>query len=194
MIRKDLRKALINERMNLSPAEVKEKSKLIVQRVMGMIEWLQSNMLLVYADFRNEAATGELIIKSIEVGKQVAVPKTAPAKCLLIPSLIRDYPGDLEPGQWGIPEPKPHLIRPVKPELIDLVIVPGVAFDEAGNRIGYGGGYYDRFLAGLKKSTPSIALAYEMQICQEIIPEEFDVPVHYIVTENRIIHSNDKSA
>ena len=84
-------------------------------------------------------------------------------------------------------EPKKKFFRPVSPEDIDLVIVPGIAFDRSGERIGYGMGFYDRFLKKIRKDTSSIGLAYEFQIVDDIPSEETDVKVNKIITEKRVI-------
>ena len=191
MDRKGLRREVLQARMSLSPAEVREKSRLITQKVLNMPEWLQAKTILFYADFRHEAATGELVLTALEQDKQVAFPCTIPAERRLIPFLIRNYPEDLQPGAWGILEPKSDLLTPIPPEDLDLVIVPGVVFDEAGNRLGYGGGYYDRFLPLLGKQAVTVALAFELQLRKELEPETHDVAVRFIVTEKRIIPDYD---
>jgi len=187
--REDLRKVTLKERAALSAGEVREKSLLIVSRVFEIEEMLQGNTVMAYADFRNEVETGYIISNSMEMGKRVAVPVTDPSRRMIIPSLILDFPGDLQPGRWGIPEPKPGLLRPVPLEEIDVVLVPGVVFDLAGNRLGYGGGYYDRFLPRLNSRAVFVALAFELQVKNEIEPGKHDIPVHYIVTEERLIVS-----
>ena len=170
-------------------AEALEKSLLIGQRLFKLKEFLQGSTVMAYADFRNEVATGPIITKAMEMGKRVALPLTVPNRREIIPSLILNYPGDLRPGNWGIPEPGPGLLRPLSPEEIDVVLVPGVAFDPAGNRLGYGGGYYDRFLPRLGRRAVFVALAFELQILEHIKPGRYDRAVHYIITEERLIVS-----
>ena len=111
------------------------------------------------------------------------VPIADLKKRVLYHSEIKDF-SDLEIGTFGVLEPKEECIRPVMPEKLDIVIVPGLAFDLQGNRIGYGGGFYDGFLKGL--SAPKIALAYEWQIVNCVPSDEHDVKVDKIVTEDRI--------
>jgi len=182
-----LRKAVLQERMALSSAEVTENSKLIINKVMAMKEYYRAKTVMMYLDFRNEVRTGTLVSRSMDDGKRVVVPATEKKDSVLIPSLIVDYPGDLQPGNWGILEPKPHCLRPVEPGDIDLVFVPGVAFDLRGNRLGYGGGYYDRFLAKLSSRSVFIALAFEMQVRRYVYPAVHDIAMHYLVTEKRLI-------
>ncbi|MDN5292831.1 MAG: 5-formyltetrahydrofolate cyclo-ligase [Eubacteriales bacterium] len=188
--KKALRKQVLQERMALSREEVLQKSRVIAERVMGLPEYQQAKTVMMYLDFRNEVATDYLLRQTMARGKRVVVPVTDVAGKRLIPTLIVNYPDDIGTGAWGIPEPKPEAIRPVPPQEIDLVLVPGVAFDEKGNRLGYGGGFYDRFLLQTGPGTVFVALAFELQVRDQVYPEAHDQPVHYIVTEERVIKAN----
>jgi len=185
----ELRKAVLRARRALSPAEVAEKSALVIEKVLLMKEYLQADTIMVYLDFRNEVQTGPLVRHSLSAGKRVTVPLTDTANHKLIPSLLQNFPGDLQPGTWGILEPKPDCLRYVDPTEIDLVFVPGVAFDLSGNRLGYGGGFYDRFLLQTGPHTFFIALAFELQVKPCVYPDVHDIPVHWVVTENRLIRT-----
>ena len=185
----ELRREVLKARSRLSPLEVAQKSELITWRVLSLGEFRRARTIMAYMDFRNEVKTGELIRASMAMGKRVAVPLTDLQHKRLIPSLLQDFPGDLAPGAWGILEPRPGSLRPLEPEELDLVIVPGVAFDEKGNRLGYGGGFYDRFLPQTRPGAVWLALAFELQICPEISPGPHDCPVHLIVTEERVIYT-----
>jgi 5-formyltetrahydrofolate cyclo-ligase len=121
------------------------------------------------------------------LGKRVCIPKALPKSRELIPSLLLDWGEDLDPGAYEIPEPRSGALRPIEASEIDLLIVPGVAFDLKGNRLGYGGGYYDRFFPLLRPQTPLVALAFELQIVSWVPVEEWDQQVHCIVTEERVI-------
>ena len=184
-IKKALREDVINKRMALSPVEVKQKSASIKDKVCAMDEFKDAQKVMLYVDFRNEVQTGEMIIQALKEGKRVFVPITDIKNRKLYPTEISKYPEDLVEGTWGILEPKKGSI--IEPDKIDLVIVPGVAFDNLGNRLGYGGGFYDRFLTKVKIGTPFVAIAYELQIVNNVYPEEHDQPVHYIVSEDRVI-------
>ncbi|MEW5952570.1 MAG: 5-formyltetrahydrofolate cyclo-ligase [Bacillota bacterium] len=189
MSKSELRKDVINARNRLSAAEVAEKSARILERINSLREYRQAVALMAYVDFRNEVPTGDLIRGSLALGKLVAVPVTDIANRRLTPSRLEDYPGDLLPGAWGILEPRPECLRPLEPGLLDLVIVPGVAFDPFGNRLGYGGGFYDRFLPRTRPGTIYLAPAFEMQIKADVYPGAHDCPVHILVTEERVIHT-----
>jgi len=187
VLKSELRKDVLKDRGALSPAEAAEKSARIIERLLGMDEYRRASTIMVYIDFRNEAQTGELVQRAMAAGKRVAVPVTDIANRRLTPSLLADFPGDLQPGAWGILEPKPECLRPIAPEELDLVVVPGVAFDEKGNRLGYGGGFYDRFLPRARYDTVYVALAFELQVRPDVHPGPYDVPVHYLLTEDRLI-------
>lgn len=182
-----LRKEMLKARGALTPAQVMEKSALVTQRLLAMEEYRRASTIMAYMDFRNEAQTGELVVAAMGAGKKVAIPCTDIAGRRLVPSLITNYPGDLQPGAWGIPEPKPRSLKPLDPAEIDLVIVPGVAYDLRGNRLGYGGGFYDRFLQRTKPGAIYVAPAFELQLRLDVYPCLHDVPVHFIVTEDRLI-------
>jgi 5-formyltetrahydrofolate cyclo-ligase len=191
-MKKQLRNEVIKERNALTPLQAAEKSTAIINRLLALDEYLNAGIIMVYLDFRNEVGTGDLVTRAMADEKSVAVPVTDTAKRLLTPSLILNFPDDLHPGPWGIPEPKPGAVRPLDPENLDLVIVPGVAFDTAGYRIGYGGGFYDRFLSRTVKGTIFIGLAFELQIRPHVFPGPYDIPVHIVLTEDRSIKLNDE--
>ncbi len=186
-MKKQLRKEIIAARMSQPQEVVAKKSARITEKVKSLPEFEKAGLIMFYLDFRNEVATGELIKYCLENGKRVVIPITDTKNTRLIPSELKDFPGDLTPGTWGIMEPKPECVRPVEPTAIDFVIVPGVSFDAGGNRLGYGGGFYDRFLRQTRPDTVFAALAFELQIRDDVCPEEHDYPVHYVVTEDRAI-------
>jgi len=189
MSKGELRKDVLRARVALAHAEVAAKSGLIMERLFELKEYGRSSTMMVYVDFRNEAQTGEIVRRAMAAGKRVAVPVTDIAGKKLTPSLLLDYPGDLTPGAWGILEPKQECLRPLAPGELDLVVVPGVAFDAAGNRLGYGGGFYDRFLPRTRPDTVFIALAFELQVRPVVFPGCHDVPMHVLVTEDRLIRT-----
>ena len=187
MNKNEIRKQTLTLRMALCPEEVSLKSSLITEKILSLEEYRRANVIMTYLDFRNEVKTGELIQKTMKMGKKIAVPSTDLKNIRLTPSLLLAYPDDLFPGTWGIPEPAPGRFRPVESGEIDIVIVPGVAFDEKGNRIGYGMGFFDRFLN--ETDAFSIAPVFEMQIRPAFSPGTHDHPVDCLVTEERVIYT-----
>jgi len=187
MDKNTLRKEILEKRKLLSPIELIHKSSQITELFFHSEFYHKSKYLMTYIDFRNEAKTEDLIRKSIKDGKNVIIPISVPETRGLILSKLNDYDNELDKGTYGILEPKEEFIRPISPELVDLILIPGVAFDKRGFRIGYGGGYYDRFLKKIDPSIPRIALAFNLQIIEKVAEGRFDMPVDYIITENEVI-------
>jgi len=171
----------------LSGEEIREYSRQIARRLYGLPEYRESRVIMFFLSFRSEVDTRSMVEESLARGKEVLVPKALPDSRELIASRLLDCREDLAPGAYGIPEPKESALRAVDPLQIDLLIVPGVAFSEDGRRLGYGGGYYDRFFGRLRPEVPLLALAFELQIVPEVPVQPWDRPVDLIVTEKRVI-------
>jgi 5-formyltetrahydrofolate cyclo-ligase len=123
---------------------------------------------------------------ALESGKRVAAPRVNAAQRMLDVYAISDPERDLGPGFGGIAEPLPHC-QSLPLDAIDWVLVPGVAFDKRGHRLGYGGGYYDRLLPLLRDDAHRVAGAFDMQIVDRVPIAPHDRPLDAIVTEARII-------
>jgi 5-formyltetrahydrofolate cyclo-ligase len=171
----------------LTPGEVAKKSKMAIVRLLEMEEYRKASAIMTYLHFRNEVETDGLIRQAMADGKKVVVPVTDISNHRIMPSLLVKYPEDLEPGPLQILEPKASSLCLYNPALIDLVIVPGVAFDLEGNRLGYGGGFYDRFLLLIKPEAVTIGLSFELQVVTRLEPSVHDIPVNYVLTEDRVI-------
>ena len=143
--------------------------------------------MMFYVSMKKEVRTQEMIRRSLEMGKQVVVPSLKPDRKRITPSLLVDYESDLEEGVFGIQEPRAECVRSFPVEDIEIVLVPGVAFDVCGGRLGFGGGYYDEFLAGLSSGTECWGLAFEFQVVEKLPLTDRDVPVEKIITEERVI-------
>jgi len=185
-MKEELRKEGMKIRKDLPETELLEKSKQIKKRLYKMKEFQQATTILFYVSYDNEVYTQDMIKENLSNGKNVVVPITDAEKHCLILSKLNNWE-DLECSTYSILEPKKNCIREVSLDKIDLILVPGVVFDESGNRIGHGMGYYDKLLKNSKKAL-HIGLAFEMQIVDNIPAEEHDVKVDKIVTENRIIN------
>jgi len=190
MTKRELRRKVIHARDQFTPEIINDKSRHIASRLFGLKEYLQSQVIMFYLSFGSEVETKFMIEDAFARGKQVLVPKTVPDKRELIPSVLLSIEDDLVKGSYGIPEPKASAIRPQKAASIDLLIIPGVAFSNKGERLGYGGGYYDRFTMLLKKDVNIIAPAFEMQLYRKIPVDSWDCPVDIIVTEKRVLFLN----
>lgn len=187
MDKKALRRAIYAVRDALSPEEIRLKSEAIARRLYDLEQYRESGTIMFFLSFRSEVDTRPAVEESLARGKKVLVPKAMLAARELVPSYLLDWGTDLAPGAYGIPEPRPEALRPAGPAAVDLLIVPGVAFDLKGNRLGYGGGYYDRFFARLRPGVPLAALCFELQLVQSIPVEPWDRRVDFIITEDRAI-------
>ncbi|HPU01831.1 MAG: 5-formyltetrahydrofolate cyclo-ligase [Firmicutes bacterium] len=189
MHKRALRKEILARRDRLSASEIAAWSKAIARRLLELPPYREAGTIMFFLSFGSEVDTGEMIEESLARGKRVLVPKTVPEERRLIPSELLDCAKDLAPGAYGIREPRPEALRPVAPCQIDLLIVPGVAFDLKGNRLGYGGGYYDRFFNRLRPGVPLVALAFELQLVEHVPVEPWDRRVDWLLTEKRAVHT-----
>ena len=189
MNKEEIRRKILKKRLSLSPEDIRDKSRQVFLNLTETVEYRNSQNIMFYVATRSEVQTEEMIKMSIKMGKNIFVPIILPECINLAPSKIFDFDIELEKGKKGILEPKKEYYRLFPTENIDLIIVPGVAFDLSGNRIGRGFGYYDNFLRKVRSSAKIIALAFEMQIVKKIITDKNDIPVHKIITEKRIIIS-----
>lgn len=182
-----LRQEVLSKREALTRSEVEEKSLAAARQVLNLPQYLKAWTLLVYLPFRNEMDTMMIIETAWQQQKKVLVPVCRPHDKSLVLSQLASL-DELAPGTWGIPEPKAGCLRPLPGSCVDLALLPGVAFDSRGQRLGYGGGYFDRFLPSLRPDCPRLALAYDFQILDSLPAERHDEPVDIIVTESRVIY------
>lgn len=185
--KKALRKDVLSRCAELTSEDVTASSQGIAAQLFALPEYMAAKTIMYFVNFNKEVATLDMIPQTLSHDKRVVVPKTIHKERRMILSEIFDVDEDLAPGLWNIPEPKPDKMRPVAPKDIDFVVVPGVAFDEAGNRMGYGGGYYDRFFPELRDGVPLVAVTFELQMLPLIPVAPWDRQVDIIVTEKRII-------
>ena len=162
------------------------KSRKIMRRLLSLDEFSEAIAVMLYVSVKGEVETREIIRDCLSLGKKVAVPVTDKGSRSLNVAEIKDL-SELGTGSFGVPEPDQDFLRLLNPKEIDIVIVPGIAFDPMGNRIGYGFGYYDNFLKNVRPSCRKIALAYELQIVEKVPASGKDVRVQKIVTEKRTI-------
>ncbi len=178
--KKDIRKCVLEKRNCISKQEWEEKSRLICEKVVTHPFFLASNVVYCYVDYRNEVRTREIIETAWKQSKKVAVPKVEGEYMNFY--YIQSFT-DLEEGYRGILEPwKEHL---ADVEENALVIMPGAAFDTNGNRVGYGKGYYDKYLHA-HPNYKTLALAFELQMVEKIPAEKYDICPDMIITEENI--------
>ncbi len=185
--KKLLRKEVLSRRDNLTWEQVRDYSRVIGGHLVSLPEFIRASTVMYFLNFGKEVQTLEMLPAALALGKRVVAPKTVHKERRMILSEIIDAENDLAPGLWNIPEPKPDRIRPVDATQIDFVLVPGVAFDKSGNRMGYGGGYYDRFFNKLRPGVPLVAVTFELQVLPAVPVAAWDRRVDLILTEKRII-------
>lgn len=179
-----IRKTILEIREQLSEEEALQRSKLVLTQLENLPEYRNAGLVHTYAASKpNEVDTIMLIARSFARGKRIALPVIIDKKERTLDSSELMNLGDLTEGPFGIKEPK--VFSAIAMEEVEIFIVPAVAVDRAGNRIGWGFGYYDGLLRNQNK--PKVALAYKFQIVDSIEPTESDVRVDYIVTEDEII-------
>ncbi len=157
-------------------------SRQIVNRAIAWIEGNGANAVLLYLSMRSEVETSGLLAYLLARNKIALAPVMDTKQHRLIPHRITDAKKDLVLHRYGMYQPSRKTGPPFPLEQIDLIFVPGVAFDPKGYRIGYGAGFYDRFLPQCPQSV-WLGLAYEAQIVADTFPQTWDVPVHQILTE-----------
>jgi len=178
-----VRKTVRGER-DAVPVDVREeRAERVVERFLDLPEVQGAGTIMLFSSFGSEVPTGSLIERLHARGVAVALPRIEGTA--LVP--VRYAPGDpTTTTAFGAEEPVGG--TPLDPSSIDVVGVPGVAFDRGGRRIGYGGGYYDRFLRGLPAFT--VGLVFGLQVMEEDLPAgRFDLPVDAIVTERETIRA-----
>ncbi len=185
----EIRKRLLGLRNSLSTEQITAGSGEIVTRLMWIEEIRKAATLMVYLSFGSEVDLDGLIRWCWGEGKRIVVPFCRPESRELTACRIDGF-NELETGHYGIRAPKEGLIRPVDGGEIEVILVPAVAFDRRGYRIGYGGGYYDRFLPQAPQAV-KIGVAFASQIIEEIPVDGHDLPVDMIVTEREVIVPSD---
>jgi 5-formyltetrahydrofolate cyclo-ligase len=181
-----LRTERIAARDALAPSEHAAASRAIAGRLAGLGTFAAARVLLLTLPYRSEWDTRVLFDAAMAAGKTVAVPRVDPATRMLDLHVVGDLAADVAPGYRGIPEPAARLPR-IGHDAIDWVLVPGVAFDPAGRRLGYGGGYYDRLLPLLRPDAPRVAGAFDLQLVERAPATAHDLMVDMIVSETRIL-------
>jgi len=191
MDKQEIRNMVKKRRNSMSENEVTTKSKIIIEKLMDTKEFKNADNIMIFLSFNNEVYTYNLIEKCIQLGKRVIVPYTVKDTYEIIPTVLGNIEEDLKQTSYGYMEPKKEKLQPIDEKKIDLTVVPGLAFDKNMNRIGFGKGYYDRYLAKTRKDTKKIAVAYDYQVLEEIPSEVFDVKMDSIITDENTYKNAD---
>ncbi len=183
-----LRRKMLESRKALCAEDHRDKSLVIQQKLISSKEFSCAEVLALYSTIHNEVDTRKVIEMCLNSGKKVLLP-TVSAGRLLFREL--NELSSMRKGKFGIPEP-PATNKVFEPDQADLIVLPGIAFDVKGHRVGYGKGYYDKSLHNLVGQGKLVGLCYDFQLVEEIAGEPHDVKVDMIVTEKRIVYTSDK--
>ena len=189
-MKKEFRKKVINNRKNITQNLLSKNSSIITEKLLSLECIRNAHTIMLYLDFNDEVQTNKLIKKLLYLNKIVVSPVTITDKKELIPYKITNLEEGLVIGAYGIREPKKDISNKINPKDIDIVIVPAVAFDRQCYRLGYGGGFYDRFIKTLRKDCITIGIAFDLQIFDSIPKAPHDAQLDYIITEKRILTSS----
>jgi 5-formyltetrahydrofolate cyclo-ligase len=186
----EIRGIIREHRNSMSAEEVTKRSANVRNRLYTLPEYTIAQNIMLYVSFRNEVDTTDIIAFALQQGKKVFLPGMARDGIDMDMFEIHDIQKDLAPGRFGVMEPKHHLRKCAEYDRIYLCIMPGIAFDRRGNRIGWGKGYYDSFLRKLPSTVKKFALAYDFQVIKKIDAGKNDVPIDGLITESEILMFN----
>ena len=179
-----LRAAQVARRDRLTSEQRWAASAAIAARVRSLPAWQRAPGVLSYMAFGSELDLGELHRELLQQGRLLVAPRVPAQGRVLELRLVADLAQDLAPSRWGIPEPRPERCPLVDPAQVDLVLVPGVAFDRWGNRLGYGAGFYDRLFQRLAPSALRVACLQDALLVERVPAEPHDAPVDLLLTES----------
>ncbi len=181
-LKRELRRSLAARRDSVLPAQKKEWDSSMANRLLASEEYRRAGQILAFASFRSEIATEPILRRAWEDGKRVFLPISLPSGKMAFYA-VSSF-GELQSGAYGIREPIPEEHKKLR-EKTGLCLVPGLSFDRCGFRLGYGGGYYDRFLREFEGV--SLGLCYGCLLEERLPSEPFDRPVNGVITENEWI-------
>lgn len=181
--KKNLRKIIIEELAKIQKPEYEQLSYQIAKNLYDDEYWKKSNTVGITISKPPEVDTYQIIRRAWEEGKKVVIPKCMPQNRELVFRTLNRF-DQLESVFYGLLEPIEEMTSEVKPSEIDLLVVPGLSFSEEGYRLGFGGGYYDRYLT--KYFGHTVSLAFQLQIVKNIPIESHDIPVEKVITEDKV--------
>lgn len=170
-----LRAAIRTQKRAMTEEQIISASHKLCELFCACEQYQKAATIYGYLPYNQEVRTTAILERALQDGKRVAVPKVCGDEMKFI--YLEDL-SQVEKGYAGIPEPIGD--GPVAEDTTALVLMPGLAFDREGHRIGYGGGFYDKFLAG-EPNHPTVALCYAFQMVEKIEPEEYDIPVDCVI-------------
>jgi 5-formyltetrahydrofolate cyclo-ligase len=187
MNKSELRQRMLQQRSALSEGEQRRLGEAAQTALIASYLFERAGTVLLYQAFRGEVPTDRIVRAAVAAGKRLALPRVVRNPRGLVLHAYGGDPATLARGAYDIAEP--HADWPVlAPGEIDLAVVPGVAFDPTGNRLGYGGGYYDRLLPGLTRAA-LVGLAYSFQLVPSLPADPHDIPLHALATDRGLVEA-----
>ncbi len=186
--KREIRNEMANRLGAFSRTELEQKTRAVEDRFFGFANFMEARIALMYINYSNEVDTREILKKCFEYNKIIVLPIFDPKKNKVKMMKVDKLDTDLRLGGRGILQPDPKRCKVVPIDSLDIAIIPGIAFDEKGGRIGSGDGYYDRMIPKLPITTRKVALALECQIFPQIPMESHDKYVDIIITDKRVIY------
>jgi 5-formyltetrahydrofolate cyclo-ligase len=183
-----IRKDMITTLESLSENEIALKTRKIENRLFDFANFVEANITMLYISGPGEVSSRNIITYCLDYRKIIVLPAFDPLKFRIRLFKIDNIEKDLKPGSRGMLEPDTARCKPVPVECLDIAIIPGIAFDEKGGRIGSGEGYYDRFIPKLPITTRKVSIAFEDQVIPQAPMESHDKHVDIIITNERTIY------
>ncbi|MDH3829470.1 MAG: 5-formyltetrahydrofolate cyclo-ligase [Desulfobacterales bacterium] len=188
IVKSQIREEIAEKFAALSANEIAEKTKAIENRLFDFANFLESKITLLYVNNKHEVLTANILKRAYIYNKIVVLPVYNTENFEMELKKVDNLEKDLNPGPRDILQPDESRCKVVPIDKIDIAIIPAVALDEKGGRIGSGNGYYDRLIPRLAITTRKVALAFEEQIIPQVPIESHDKHVDIIITENRVIY------
>jgi len=177
-----IRRDMLSRLKSQPPGDRNTKSLRIKELALRSPFFMKAEVILFYAATSFEVDTRPLILECIKMGKRAALPVTDTSRKKLVPVVI-DNMESLAKSSLGIMEPAREEEKILSPESLDLIVVPGIAFDKSGNRLGRGAGYYDRFLADLPANTVKVGLAFDFQMIDDVpVVPGLDIRLDFVIS------------
>jgi len=182
-LKKELREKILTLLIDHKEKDRTHKGLIIRNKLLDFPEFKKASIILLYASIDGEVDTFEIIKQALKLGKTIALPKIKKDTKEIIPVKVEHLENDLVNGSYGIKEPNEETCERIELDQLDMVVVPGIAFDYKHNRLGRGGGYYDRFLNRLPQNIYTIGLAFDFQMVESLPQiDSYDAPVNNVLT------------
>jgi 5-formyltetrahydrofolate cyclo-ligase len=185
-----LRELYQNKRKQMSKTILKNKSSIITDKIYSYVKENNYKDIMIFVSFRNEIYTHDLVKELLkEQNTNIYVPYIDKKADEMKISHIKNFTNDLKPGVFGILEPKEQLRTDINlKDKLDLIIVPGLVYSKNGYRIGYGGGYYDKFLSSITGDVKKVGIVYSNLVVEKLPVDSYDIPVDLIITDEKNIN------